>query len=59
MSFPHNWITAMTDRPISGFQCLAAVPLWTAEIVPPGHRGMLSDISAMFITLGSVISLFS
>ncbi|EXJ91709.1 hypothetical protein A1O3_00259 [Capronia epimyces CBS 606.96] len=39
-----------------GFQCAAGVPLWMAEVVPPGHRGMLSDLCSIMITLGYALT---
>lgn len=36
----------------SGFQAICGVPLWISEIVPPRHRGKLSDIHAIMINVG-------
>ncbi|OQV03670.1 hypothetical protein CLAIMM_08686 [Cladophialophora immunda] len=35
-----------------GFQAICGVPLWISEIVPPRHRGKLSDIHAVMINIG-------
>ncbi|KAH0828223.1 MFS sugar transporter [Fonsecaea pedrosoi] len=35
-----------------GFQAICGVPLWISEIVPPRHRGKLSDIHAVMINVG-------
>jgi len=40
----------------SAFQLLASVPLWVTEVVPPTHRGILTDIHAVMINLGYVIA---
>ncbi|OQU94412.1 hypothetical protein CLAIMM_00770 [Cladophialophora immunda] len=39
-----------------GFQLVAAVPMWIAEIVPPAHRGMLSDIAPIMINVGYTLT---
>lgn len=43
---------AYIDNQYSGFQLVAAVPNWIAEIVPPSNRGMLSDIAPIMINVG-------
>ncbi|KAH0830952.1 Sugar transporter family protein [Fonsecaea pedrosoi] len=37
-----------------GYAALTGVPVWVAEIVPPKHRGILSDINPIFINIGYV-----
>ncbi|KAK5311755.1 hypothetical protein LTR93_011615 [Exophiala xenobiotica] len=42
-------------RFIAGIGCYASltgVPVWITEIVPPKHRGVLSDINPIFLNLG-------
>ena len=50
---PYLLLGIFTDRVVnSAFQAICGVPLWISEIVPPRHRGKLSDIHAIMINIG-------